>query len=683
MTRVRFAGWPIAVALAVATLASGALAPAPASAHADLVRSVPAADAELLEPPTEIELWFSEPIEAAFSTVVLLDGTGNRIEPSAIQLSEGNQRAVAELPALDAGVYTVVARTLSQVDGHIAPASYRFVVLGADGSMPEPPDFAATLDGGDGLSALATVGRWVTVVGLVALFGGGALSLVAGRSLRPRDERFVTVVRRSYEQLAVAAVVLVFAGDVATLVALQDALGGSIDALVRETRAGTHLAVREAALLAGLVAAVGWRRGASLRPLIGLAVGAAGLYTVAAVSHATAAPGAAWALASQYVHLLLAAFWLGGLALLAEVARRERPSTATWLALVSWFSRAAMVSVALLAVTGLVRAFGELPDLEALLDSHYGRVLLLKLALLTPLLGVAWLNRRVVESTVGRDATDEAARRLRRLLPAEVALALVVLLSAAGLGQASTPRAASDGASIFSSPAPQLPVALALGMAVAVIVAIGWVALRARPWPALPALSRDARATTAAVAVVGAAVGVAAASLGGVSSGVTCPEPGPGANLAGCDLRGRSLDQVNLRNANLTRADLRDASLRFASLTGATLLGSDLRGADLTGAALHEAVLNDADLRDANLHGANAVGVLLHDADLGGANLFGADLARASLIGASFNGAIVHETHLTEADLTDVDWRNTACPEGPEAIPGGVALCFEGRLPGE
>ena len=47
------------------------IAPPSAGAHAVLVRSIPSSRAALSLPPDRIQLWFSEPIEPAFSTLTV------------------------------------------------------------------------------------------------------------------------------------------------------------------------------------------------------------------------------------------------------------------------------------------------------------------------------------------------------------------------------------------------------------------------------------------------------------------------------------------------------------------------------------------------------------------------------------------------------------------------------------
>ena len=719
----RTGGIALAVA-AVAVLLGAALVGArAASAHAEIVRSEPAAGAELATPPDRLEIWFSEAIEPAFSHVELFAGDGTRIaarEPAVD--AETSDRLTAALPPLAPGVYTVVARTLSRVDGHAAVASFTFTVIGAGGSgsgggAAGATAFAPDLAGEVGAAGVA--GRWLTLVGLAVIVGGAAVALAVSLAVRPA--RSATRPRADpragalalYARWALVAAVVAAAGDGLLLLAQHGEVGGSLRGLLLDTRFGTHWLWREttlvvviafAALIADRHRPTDWR-GERLRGQRGLvaAVLVAGIgasYSVSAVSHAAAAPGRFWAQSTDLVHLVAAELWLGGAAFLAVLLLRWRasgagPDAGVVLRLASWFSQAAAFTVLLLAATGLVRALGELPAREALIDETYGRWLLVKLALITPLLAIGLLNRRVVAAAASAAIGEAAAlRRLRALLPAEALPGAAVLLSVAALGQAPTPSAGSllaDGSS-FASPVPQLSAQALQGGALALAAAavVAGVGIAAPAWARSTwllsgtggvfaagiaiAVAGGLHDTTAiaALAALAAPDGLAAAAS---PPAVDCARLEPEANLAGCDLSGRDLGFSDLRGANLTRANLDGANLLGARLQGATLIEATLRGADLTASYLQNALLRGADLRSATMRGANAERAVLDGASLAGANLTGVDLAAASLVGADLDGALLSDTAFTNADLTGVNWANTACPEGPEAIPGGVQLC--------
>ncbi len=98
-----------------------------AAGHAMLVRSAPPARSTLRVPPARAQLWFSERLEPAYSTVsVWTNDTQVDGRDVAVGTEDGRSLTVA-LPPLSRGVYQVKYRVLS-VDGHVVAGSYSFSV---------------------------------------------------------------------------------------------------------------------------------------------------------------------------------------------------------------------------------------------------------------------------------------------------------------------------------------------------------------------------------------------------------------------------------------------------------------------------------------------------------------------------------------------------------------------------
>jgi copper resistance protein C len=95
-------------------------------AHAKLARSEPAAASTLRSAPGEVRLWFTENLEAAFSSAHLLDGDRRRVDGAEGKI-DGTNAALLRmtLPALGAGSYTVVYRVVS-IDSHVTAGELSF-----------------------------------------------------------------------------------------------------------------------------------------------------------------------------------------------------------------------------------------------------------------------------------------------------------------------------------------------------------------------------------------------------------------------------------------------------------------------------------------------------------------------------------------------------------------------------
>jgi copper transport protein len=432
------------LALLVALLGASAT---PAEAHAVLVRSLPASQSGLLASPGSIDLWFSEPLEAEFSRFELLASDGNPLRLDGMRIDPADGQHLSAFPlTLAPGIYTVVYRTFSTRDGHEWSGAFTFTVLNEDGTVPSGTAF--TPDLGEGNSPQEVVGRWFTFTAL-ALVLGGALVLMLVR----REERaFREAATALYLRLSLAAMPLAIAGSIFQLNAQHEALGGSLRTLLTESRFGTFWLWRGAAVVAltAVLLALSRRR-ARQRPALLIApplLASAALLTVTMLSHAAAAPGRAWAIPVDFAHLELAAAWVGGLLLLAVLFVRAPHGSASdgaandsLLRLVARYSVFAAAALYALGTTGVIRAIGELPTIAAVTGTGYGRWLLVKLALLLPVLLVALFNRRLLARwTEGASGAADATRRLRRMLPLEATLAVVVLFAVAVLGQVPTAR---------------------------------------------------------------------------------------------------------------------------------------------------------------------------------------------------------------------------------------------------
>jgi putative copper export protein len=105
----------------------------------------------------------------------------------------------------------------------------------------------------------------------------------------------------------------------------------------------------------------------------------------------------AWGAVADFVHLLGAALWIGGLAMLAlAVLPRRRPAELA--RVVPGYSKLAAVSVTAIVGAGLVLAWQVVGSYGALLHTSYGHLLLVKTAVLGGVLVAAYASRQWVRT---------------------------------------------------------------------------------------------------------------------------------------------------------------------------------------------------------------------------------------------------------------------------------------------
>ncbi len=445
-----------ALTLALACLLALALQSQVAEAHANLIRSEPTANSTLDASPDRITIWFSEPMEAAFSDIQVLNTAGVRVdnEDSAVDPNDLTVMSV-NLPELPDGTYTVAWRNLSTIDGHALRGSFIF-------SVGEPLSESATAQTPDAPllgSPEEPYIRWIVLLSALTLTGALTFELlvsapvfVAAGTRSPLGRLRPRLRARSQRLLWLALLVFLLA-SIAQLITqtaiafdLEPAAAAGQPALelLQQTEWGriwqyrTGLAVLTAALFL-LPLIIRFRRSGRQDVLLSttlwlaLIASLGILFTISMTSHAAATIGIArFALINDIVHLTAAAVWVGGLMQLiantplfihgiSESARRNALSR-----LVPRFSVAAALSVAVLIVTGTYSAWAQVTDLAAL-DTPYGGALLAKLLAFVVLLLVAavnliWIRPRLRGSTA-------AARWLRRTVVAEIALAAIIILT--------------------------------------------------------------------------------------------------------------------------------------------------------------------------------------------------------------------------------------------------------------
>jgi copper resistance protein C len=109
----------------VAILGSLAVAPQ-VLAHAMLHHAIPAVGSTVRAAPSKVELWFSENLEPAFSTIKVIDSTGKQVDKRDKAIDDRDKaHLVVSLPPLPPGTYRVVWRALS-ADTHVTEGDFIF-----------------------------------------------------------------------------------------------------------------------------------------------------------------------------------------------------------------------------------------------------------------------------------------------------------------------------------------------------------------------------------------------------------------------------------------------------------------------------------------------------------------------------------------------------------------------------
>jgi copper transport protein len=380
-------------------------------------------------------------------------------------------------PRLARGDYTVRWRVAS-TDGHLVGGVF---AIGVGAGRP-PPQLATTES--SNVDSGLLVARFLYFIGLLVLIGAALVRLAvftpAVRSLSAEGRAEVEESERAgFGVLAFAATALVVVGGWAAVVRQATQVAGisfwapleghgPLVAPIGATRFGREFghAINAATIFFLLImcgyALRRWRPSLYVVAAASVVAGAWSLVGPGLSGHA-GDPGRGWlALVVDAAHLAGAAVWIGGLAHLfivaapatASLAREERSRVR--LEIAQRFSRIALVSVAVIGVTGVGRALWELGAVSQIWSTAYGRTLVIKTVLLGALVVLGYLNRK--------ELANFAALRRR----VGIELSLLVTLTAAvslltDLPPANTVSTSSQGAvggtpaSIVQQPARRPP----------------------------------------------------------------------------------------------------------------------------------------------------------------------------------------------------------------------------------
>ncbi|MBM3488077.1 MAG: hypothetical protein FJX67_15830 [Alphaproteobacteria bacterium] len=410
--------------LRLAILVAACIAAAPsAHAHAVLIATDPPDRANLITAPEEVTLRFNEPVRPI--AVRILDGAGQPLEAD-LAIEDATVR-LRPWHALAPGTYVVSWRVIS-ADTH--PVSGALIFGIGDGELR--PAVAPTVAAGYDWTSFAAVNRWVLIVALV--IGLGALVFGVAIAPAPSRRRVITVTTAVALAVASALVGIGIHGAV-LLDAPSDALleAATWHAGWTGGRAGTT-----AMSIAGIVvAALGDRLALPRwRAIAVLGGGATASLGIILTGHGATATPRWLAAPASVVHVIAVLCWIG--ALIPLIGHLRRGGSAT-VEVVRRFSARASGVVALLVVTGLVLAAIQIDTPAAILASPYGRLLLLKLALVGLLLALAAINRWRLTPRLARGEPG-AASRLDIMIRIELAVAFVVLGLAVALAHTAPPR---------------------------------------------------------------------------------------------------------------------------------------------------------------------------------------------------------------------------------------------------
>jgi copper transport protein len=475
------------LAVSVATLL--VLAPA-AWGHAQLLGTSPLSGSTAKTQPSEVIFKFNQDVGGTLGAVRVYNAQGTEVDNLDVSHPGGNEHwmGVGLKPHLPDGTYTGTYRVIS-ADTHIVYGGLVFSI-GHTGATPKftVAGLIGKNEAGEVTRVAFGVVRALNYLTLALMVGGLCFLFFAWMpglgSAAGGEQRWALAshafAKRLSRLLATAVVLgaivsvlgVLLQGASAAGVSLWSSLKGSIIENTLDSRFGKVWGFRaiDWVLLGALLLASkaigrsaipllepsgesGKRPALSRRPprAILALVALGSLYlaiTPALAGHASIESPVGVFFPSDVLHVLSGSVWVGGIACLllalpGATRRLERPERSRLLlATLVRFSPIALGAVVVIAVTGVIQAYIDVRSIHGLFHTTYGALIIVKIILLSLLIGLGWINRERVIPALERLVGDGRSlggigALARRTMRGELALMLCVFgITAALIGYA-------------------------------------------------------------------------------------------------------------------------------------------------------------------------------------------------------------------------------------------------------
>jgi copper transport protein len=401
----------------VVLAALGVLAGAPAAwAHATVVSTSPAEGAIVPHAPTRVAVTFDEPVGVSSGSLEVFAPDGSRADTGDTTHGSTPAQIVDALkPGFGNGTYTVGWHVISD-DSHPVQGAFTFSIGAPSSTSVNPARLNQTA--GPLVGIAFGVVRWAAFCCFALLIGavGFVLWCWPAGAASPLVLRLTMGAWSGLAGSVLGAVLLqgVYgAGEGVSRVFLPNVLHATL-----YSRYGRALGIRLILVIVALfvftailgnLRVEGRRVSAAASATWGV-LAAALAATWAAADHAGTGIQVPLSLVSDTIHLSAVALWLGGLTTLATtvlrrprspasrlagrpVNRKRRAATAEAVRAVERFSPLALACVGAILLTGTYQAWRNVGSWPALVDTTYGRLLLVKIGALCVLIGLGYLAR--------------------------------------------------------------------------------------------------------------------------------------------------------------------------------------------------------------------------------------------------------------------------------------------------
>ena len=364
------------------------------SAHAYITNSTPNENEILETAPKNVYIEFNEKIQTGFTILNVLNSSGERVDQKNVKIDPKTEKSMTVdlQPDLPNDIYTVEWRVVS-ADGHSVSGMIPFSI----GELPEGTAFPTQQEDGNMFTFISTmINKGFLYIGFSLYMGILLFYLIwyKGKKLsNSLKKRTKTVSITAIALLAISIISSIF-------IQTQSYAGGGLLAslsisnlleTLKSTKEGTIWILQTILLVILYLSHLYiWkmetytdRKRLTIPGLAFLGI----MLSKAFLGHPSSSPYETVAILFDFTHLVAASIWLGGMLVILLFLREgifasEGEGHDLYWSSMERYSLWALFSVAALCISGAINASLLIPDFHSLVSTTYGKVLLIKVALL-------------------------------------------------------------------------------------------------------------------------------------------------------------------------------------------------------------------------------------------------------------------------------------------------------------
>ncbi|MCM3671314.1 copper resistance protein CopC/CopD [Mesobacillus maritimus] len=344
-------------------------------AHAVLTDASPAADSRLNKSPETVTLTFNEKIKDGLFDVEIINQEREKVQTKEVGLTAEGRQIHLSLPELSDGAYLLSYQVVS-ADGHPVKGSYVFLV----GESSLATDFESKSDQFQWMDLFIYFIRALYYLALLWVIGwvfwGVFYSSVYRSEKMGKKFKFTSLILQQAHLLCLII-----------LIVTQWLFQSTSTGIPVFTSFGFSWIVSLALSLIGffVLARFKW---------IDVTWVILMLVAKSFNGHANSYDPLWGTISSNFVHLLAAAIWAGGLLFIVVFWRKFRLQVRDFIQV---FSKVAFVCIVVLWITGIVTTLLFLSDITLLWITPWGRLLILKMVFVLCVILVAWKVRTILK----------------------------------------------------------------------------------------------------------------------------------------------------------------------------------------------------------------------------------------------------------------------------------------------